>query len=276
LDFAEARYFDSGVGRFSSPDSFLNDSYTQDPSSWNRYVYVRNNPLKYVDPSGEEIWIWTSQERTITNPDGTTKTVRTTLWLQYKGDKLYDEQGKEYSGNNDYANKVLNQLNQLKKDDIYVKWKIQELEKSANKHTITMTTPQFQGGFNGTKAVNDYDALARKPTGSTIYFNPDNWATRYNDDNRNPRVGLAHELSHAFDFDVGQGTLELAENGVQNREIRAVVFENRVRLKTGDKQRISFDGIPLTPRQLGIKTNTGGVHRSWSPFVIKRTAPNYQ
>jgi predicted secreted Zn-dependent protease len=26
----------------------------EDPQSWNRYAYSRNNPLKYVDPNGEE------------------------------------------------------------------------------------------------------------------------------------------------------------------------------------------------------------------------------
>ncbi|MGH8245540.1 MAG: hypothetical protein ACREUU_03810, partial [Gammaproteobacteria bacterium] len=28
-----------------------------DPQRWNRYAYVRNNPLRYVDPSGEDLTI---------------------------------------------------------------------------------------------------------------------------------------------------------------------------------------------------------------------------
>ena len=55
LDFAQARYFDSGFGRFSSPDDFVNDTLLLDPQSWNLFVYVRNNPLALVDPSGKEI-----------------------------------------------------------------------------------------------------------------------------------------------------------------------------------------------------------------------------
>ena len=47
LDFAQARYFNSGFGRFTSPDDFINDTHIEDPLSWNLYVYVRNNPLKY-------------------------------------------------------------------------------------------------------------------------------------------------------------------------------------------------------------------------------------
>jgi len=55
LDFAEARYYNYNHGRFSSPDNFLNDTHKEDPASWNLYVYVRNNPLTYVDPTGEEL-----------------------------------------------------------------------------------------------------------------------------------------------------------------------------------------------------------------------------
>lgn len=75
LDFFEARYYSSTQGRFASVDpynvvletevtatttspekaaaEFL--SYLSRPQGWNRYVYVGNNPLKYVDPTGEQI-----------------------------------------------------------------------------------------------------------------------------------------------------------------------------------------------------------------------------
>lgn len=33
----------------------MNDTHKGDPASWNLYVYVRNNPLSYVDPTGEEL-----------------------------------------------------------------------------------------------------------------------------------------------------------------------------------------------------------------------------
>jgi RHS repeat-associated protein len=54
LDYAKARMFGSGLGRFTSPDNFLNDTRPVDPKSWNLYVYARNNPLRLVDPSGEK------------------------------------------------------------------------------------------------------------------------------------------------------------------------------------------------------------------------------
>jgi RHS repeat-associated protein len=55
LDFAQARMFGYSVGRFTSPDDFLKDTKPIEPASWNLYVFVRNNPLKYIDSSGESV-----------------------------------------------------------------------------------------------------------------------------------------------------------------------------------------------------------------------------
>ncbi|KAA0248672.1 hypothetical protein FBQ97_21440, partial [Acidobacteria bacterium ACD] len=42
------------TGRFNAPD--LLSGSAGDAESWNRYTYARNNPLKYVDPDGREIY----------------------------------------------------------------------------------------------------------------------------------------------------------------------------------------------------------------------------
>ncbi|NJD33106.1 MAG: hypothetical protein FIB04_14605 [Gammaproteobacteria bacterium] len=44
------RVYDPVLGRFLSPDPVVQSPY--DSQSWNRYSYVRNNPLRYTDPTG--------------------------------------------------------------------------------------------------------------------------------------------------------------------------------------------------------------------------------
>jgi RHS repeat-associated protein len=47
---AQARDFDSSIGRFISEDTY--EGELNDPLSLNMYTYVSNNPLRYTDPSG--------------------------------------------------------------------------------------------------------------------------------------------------------------------------------------------------------------------------------
>ena len=50
LYFYNARWYDSYLNRWIQPDQIIPDLYnTQD---WDRYTYVRNNPVRYNDPSG--------------------------------------------------------------------------------------------------------------------------------------------------------------------------------------------------------------------------------
>jgi RHS repeat-associated protein len=73
LDYLMARYYSSGLGRFASPDEFIggpveawsaNDplppgplpyANITDPQSLNKYAYVMNNPLRYIDPTGHAL-----------------------------------------------------------------------------------------------------------------------------------------------------------------------------------------------------------------------------
>ena len=73
MDFFLARYYSGAQGRFLSPDEFkggIVDPFTGkqisqpgplpyadigDPQTLNKYGYVRNNPLHYIDPDGHDI-----------------------------------------------------------------------------------------------------------------------------------------------------------------------------------------------------------------------------
>ncbi len=54
LDFAQARYFGSSLGRFTSVDPTLKSMDFSNPQSFNRYAYALNNPLAFIDPDGLE------------------------------------------------------------------------------------------------------------------------------------------------------------------------------------------------------------------------------
>ena len=66
LDHTWWRKYENRSGRWTSPDPFLGSMTVVDPQSFNRYAYVQNDPVNFVDPSGLDdddiyiisIWIW--------------------------------------------------------------------------------------------------------------------------------------------------------------------------------------------------------------------------
>jgi RHS repeat-associated protein len=55
LMYYGARYYDGTLGRFVQADTIVPNP--GNPQDFNRYAYVRNNPLKYTDPSGHAICV---------------------------------------------------------------------------------------------------------------------------------------------------------------------------------------------------------------------------
>jgi RHS repeat-associated protein len=55
LDYMHARFYAPFMGRFLSVDPYLDlRKATGYPQNWNRYSYVRNNPINLVDPDGRD------------------------------------------------------------------------------------------------------------------------------------------------------------------------------------------------------------------------------
>jgi RHS repeat-associated protein len=54
LMYYRARYYSPEVGRFITLGPWVDN--IMDPLSLNRYIYTRNNPVNYIDPSGLFSW----------------------------------------------------------------------------------------------------------------------------------------------------------------------------------------------------------------------------
>jgi RHS repeat-associated protein len=54
LYYMQARWYDPGSGTFLSIDPVVADA--EDPQAFNAYSYARNNPMRYVDPTGTSFW----------------------------------------------------------------------------------------------------------------------------------------------------------------------------------------------------------------------------
>lgn len=59
-DYMHARYYRPGLGRFLTVDPSEQSIIRNRPQTWNRYAYVLNNPLNYIDPYGE-LWFRTGK-----------------------------------------------------------------------------------------------------------------------------------------------------------------------------------------------------------------------
>lgn len=82
LDSMHARYYTATTGRFSSVDPYLDiDRTMRNPQKWNRYAYVRNNPLRFTDPTGMDEDIG-PETATIVNHS------QQTVWIAFDADRL--------------------------------------------------------------------------------------------------------------------------------------------------------------------------------------------
>jgi len=153
LDFAQARYFSSRQGRFSSPDDFLNDADVGDPMSWNLYAYVRNNPLSYTDPSGKALWI---------NVNGTKY-----QYVQCDGQyKFVDEAGEDYTGDDQAVAAAASFLNNM----VSGQWQgeVKDMMRSGY-HEFSVTLDPNQPVSGGVALSEGVDSDTTLKDGPTIY-----------------------------------------------------------------------------------------------------------
>jgi len=86
LDYMLARHYPSTIGRFMSPDPSTDSIFRANPQSWNRYSYVYNNPMRFIDPLGEEATAVVDEEN---------KTITVTVEVDIYGPDASDEVAEE-------------------------------------------------------------------------------------------------------------------------------------------------------------------------------------
>ena len=103
-DYFGARYYASTMGRFMSPDWSAKEEPVPyatmgDPQSLNLYAYVRNNPLRGVDPDGHEYLITEPTEEDNSNSEtNSSQSVADQQQAQQQGQQQSETVGKTTVG----------------------------------------------------------------------------------------------------------------------------------------------------------------------------------
>jgi RHS repeat-associated protein len=251
-----ARFYDPVIGRWNGVDPQSEKYLPISP-----FAYVANNPMIFIDPNGEEIWI-TFQEAqkdengAVIEKDG--KPVYQIVNYMYDGKKLVDKDGKEYTGTNKFATNTLKALNHLKSEGA-TQITIGEGE-SAKKI-------DFLDAFIGTDekdvTLQQGDRNQYNPDSKVISFNPEKGVKFYKDlsaffpntpDNfgrNSPASLLAHEFihsyNHQFDTEIFNKRKEEKYDKntapyFPNAEEKIVVlnYANQVNAKLGEDKRTHY------------------------------------
>jgi len=170
VDFAQARYYNSKHGRFTTTDPILmTEERKFNPQEINLYAYVRNNPLDFVDTFGEKVDFAGKKDSD-----------------KYKRNKQYYEDYKKY-------------VNSLKDNDpnkVKLQATIKRLEESGVTYVINVSTDIKGRGAEVEGNVQPDEQ------GEKIMVNIRNLGNKSEVWSLNSR--FAHELEHARQFDAGE------------------------------------------------------------------------
>ena len=197
-----ARWLDPALGSWWEVDPMAEKYFDLSP-----YSYVANNPIKFIDPEGLDIWINYGEGQR----------------ARYENGKLYNEDGSRYNGRDAFVSTVSKGLNKINSTEIGATI-LSTLSSSKNDFSFVNKTVKAENG-------KDIQALSYSPNesgGGTISagFLVSNLSKRSSQEGSNVE-NIAHELFHAY-----QG-----ENGEQgssvNREVGAYLYGRAVSTSLG-------------------------------------------
>jgi RHS repeat-associated protein len=215
LDYFLARYYASTQGRFTSPDDFWKDSQIGDPQSWNKYGYVRNNPLRYIDPSGEKATV-----RIETDEEKKKGTIKITASIAI------------YTNDENISKEALAKASADIKSSIEKAWKGQYEQNGITFDVSTEITVTVQGSeseatksgaqnvieLSNGKATNDLDSYVsqRSPLGG-----PDRGKWNINNLSRD----AGHEFGHLMGVDNHEGEGFFMDTHPNHRPANATAYD---------------------------------------------------
>jgi len=234
LYFYGARYYDPKTSVWLGVDPMA-DKYP----GLSPFVYCANNPIILVDPDGRAIWI---THKAVVGDKTVIQMVR------YSGGKLFNANGSEYKGSNQYLRTVQKQLSEIKTMDKSVNNLVTDLEDCKLIHHIWFEPNEYSKiGDNNSPLYDNIMAVDTEDgkklgSGSVTNFDP------YNTDD-DPRAVLAHELSHASDNDNATEKKGNTRTGVPLNEVDAVKIQNKILKRLGLPIRKEYGGLPI-PEEL--------------------------
>jgi RHS repeat-associated protein len=198
-----ARYYDAALGRWNVMDE-LSEKY----HSFSCYNFVVNNPMKYIDPDGKEVWINSFSE------DG--------VKYRYESGKVYDTKGNEvYQSTikDEFVLQTILALGDASKGDTY--GLISAFAESKDENIDIKYKDN----------VSSYDP-------KTISFDPYNgilWKENGETKTQTASLGILHEFGHAI---IDQFKNEL-ENFFSEKELEQFKINS-----PSEREKYSGDGDP--------------------------------
>ena len=234
LSYFGARYYSSELSLWLSVDPMA-DKYP----SLSPYTYCANNPVKLVDPNGEEIVIFSSDGQQYT----------------YMNGKLINKStNKEYSGGDAFVDNACEKLNKIRetKTGGAIINDLQEEGYTVNIFKNSVKSHTYPYEDDSGSSILWLESGSEVPTTSGMLANG--------------TISLAHELVHAYDHKHGGDMDKSKENaflyeGLPRCEWIAVYYENAIRQELyGEnaslrnyysKSRETFDAEGTGPKLLG-------------------------